>query len=359
MKNLSFFCAALAAPLYVSCLAPVPAVKEPAVLRLTCDVAASKATSDPYDINNYELTLSKGGKTVWYGLWGERPAEFELDPGDYQIAMASGVFEVPAYECPVYGDSRSVSLAEGQVSEIELVASQRNAGLRLLLSESFVAVYKDGTVFLRSAEGTLAHGYSESRTAYFRPGAVSVLLNHNGKTVTVHTMELLAGEVLTLRLTVGEKMPSALLVSGVSVNVRVDTSRVWSESSYAWDGSASEGPGSTVTTPDAVSVSVARGMAGSKDVWVCGYVVGGDLSSASCSFEGPFSSRTNLLIADAASCRDRSLCMSVQLAAGDIRNALNLVDNPSMLGRKVWLRGDVVEAYYKIPGLQNLSDYRL
>ena len=95
MKNLSFFCAALAAPLYVSCLAPVPAVKEPAVLRLSCDVAASKATSDPYDIYNYELTLSKGGKTVWHGLWGERPAEFELDPGEYQISMTSDVFEVP------------------------------------------------------------------------------------------------------------------------------------------------------------------------------------------------------------------------------------------------------------------------
>ena len=359
MKNLVCVLASAAIVFLLnSCLSPVPAVKNPAYLRLDCDIA-TKATSDPYDIYNYSLTLSKGSKTVWHGLWGDRPEEFELDPGDYRIALESDVFEVPAFECPQFGDTRSVSLAEGQVCDLELVASQSNAGIRLLPSESFVALYKEGTVFLRSAEGTLAYSYTESRTAYFRPGPVSILLNYNGRTSSVHTQELLAGEVLTFRLTVGEKMPSAVPVSGFSMNVRVDTSRVWSESSYAWNGdSVDDGP-SQGGVSDAVSVSVARGMAGSKDVWVCGYIVGGDLSSSSCSFEGPFASRTNLLVADSASCRERAVCMSVQLAAGDIRNALNLPDNPSLLGRKVWLRGDVVEAYYRLPGLQNLSDYRI
>ena len=51
--------------------------------------------------------------------------------------------------------------------------------------------------------------------------------------------------------------------------------------------------------------------------------------------------------------------MSIQLSVGDIRNAINLVDNPGLLGQRIYLKGDVVEAYYKLPGLQNLSDYRL
>ena len=50
--------------------------------------------------------------------------------------------------------------------------------------------------------------------------------------------------------------------------------------------------------------------------------------------------------------------MSVQLSQGDIRNALNLIDNPNLLGKKIYLKGDIVEAYYKLPGIQNLSDYR-
>ena len=51
--------------------------------------------------------------------------------------------------------------------------------------------------------------------------------------------------------------------------------------------------------------------------------------------------------------------MSVQLAKGDIRDDLNLVDHPELLGRQVFLLGDIVESYYGIPGVQNISEYRL
>ncbi|MGN1214631.1 MAG: DUF6359 domain-containing protein [Candidatus Cryptobacteroides sp.] len=49
--------------------------------------------------------------------------------------------------------------------------------------------------------------------------------------------------------------------------------------------------------------------------------------------------------------------MSVKLVSGDIRNALNLVDNPTLLGRKVYLKGDLVSAYYGIPGIQNITEF--
>ena len=49
--------------------------------------------------------------------------------------------------------------------------------------------------------------------------------------------------------------------------------------------------------------------------------------------------------------------MSVQLLKGDIRDALNLVDNPELLGRKVYMKGDIVESYYGIPGIKNITDF--
>ena len=49
--------------------------------------------------------------------------------------------------------------------------------------------------------------------------------------------------------------------------------------------------------------------------------------------------------------------MSVQLPKGDVRDALNLVDNPSNLKRKVYIKGDIVDAYYGIPGIKNISDF--
>ena len=51
--------------------------------------------------------------------------------------------------------------------------------------------------------------------------------------------------------------------------------------------------------------------------------------------------------------------MSVQLPAGELRDDLNLVDNPHLLGRKICLKGNIVEAYYGIPGMKNVSEYEL
>lgn len=344
-----------------SCLVPVPAVREPAVLHISVSEDPFTRGSDlPEDISCYILSLSDaGGKVIFRDKWEECPDEFELTPGNYTVSLMSDMSTEPAYGHPIFGDSRAITLTEGQVADVTLVATQLNCGLRLLLSEAFVAAYREGALFLRCPTGTLAFGFSEKRTAFFLPGQVSILLNINGKTSVVHNLELSRGEILTLRLGVSEQMPKVSLVSGVDMYARIDTTRTWREDFLSWDGSSAGDGGGGGSVPDAVSVGVARGMAGKKDVWVCGYVVGGDLTSAKCSFEGPFSSRANLVIADKADCRDREICMSVQLSSGDIRNALNLVDNPSVLGRKVMLRGDVVEAYYRIPGLQNLTDYRL
>ena len=77
------------------------------------------------------------------------------------------------------------------------------------------------------------------------------------------------------------------------------------------------------------------------------------------SFEAPFQSRTNLVLGPRSSTSDKKSCLSVQLPAGSLRDALNLVDNPSLLGRKVSLKGDIVDAYYGIPGLKNVTEFEL
>jgi hypothetical protein len=47
----------------------------------------------------------------------------------------------------------------------------------------------------------------------------------------------------------------------------------------------------------------------------------------------------------------------VQLPAGDVREALNLADNPDLLGKKVSIRGDIVSSYYGLIGLKNCTEY--
>ena len=106
-------------------------------------------------------------------------------------------------------------------------------------------------------------------------------------------------------------------------------------------------------------MSQAAASAGEEDVWVSGYIVGGDLTSSSASYKGPFSSRTNLLLGPRSSTSSRTSCISVSLPSGYVRDELNLVDNPSLLGRKVCLRGDLVESYYGLPGMKNIDDFEL
>ena len=100
---------------------------------------------------------------------------------------------------------------------------------------------------------------------------------------------------------------------------------------------------------------------GEKSVWVCGYIVGGDLSSAKegISFTPPFTSMTCLAIASRSSVTSKSSCMSVKLPKGDIRTEINLADNPGLIGRKIYLKGDLIAAYFGIPGIENITEYVL
>jgi len=106
----------------------------------------------------------------------------------------------------------------------------------------------------------------------------------------------------------------------------------------------------------AINVMDARGKTGETEVWITGYVVGGDLTSSKVKFEGPFKSATCLAIASDSTCTVRDSCMSVQLSKGNIRDALNLPAHPELLKKKIYIKGDIVSAYYGMPGVQNISN---
>jgi hypothetical protein len=162
--------------------------------------------------------------------------------------------------------------------------------------------------------------------------------------------DLSAREILTIGVSVAEEQGAER--GGISV--AMDTSRVWLSESLVIGGKDSG-----VDPEEALSVADARSSAGAEDVWVTGYVVGGDLTSASASFTSPFESRTNILIGPRSSTTDKKVCLSVQLPAGEVRDALNLVDNPLLLGKRINIKGDIVSAYFGIPGIKNITEYKL
>ena len=98
---------------------------------------------------------------------------------------------------------------------------------------------------------------------------------------------------------------------------------------------------------------------GEKQLTVRGYIVGGNLSTSAkgIRFEAPFTAATHLALADTAAVVLKSSCLAVQLPSGRVRDSLCLTVHPQWLGRKVWLRGDIVASYFGLPGLKNVTDF--
>ncbi len=102
--------------------------------------------------------------------------------------------------------------------------------------------------------------------------------------------------------------------------------------------------------------------------WVSGYIVGcvNGMTLGSDAIIGlPGSDVTtsdngakNLLISDNPNATSVSECIPVQLPSGTLRNALNLVSNPSNLGKKVVLNGNI-EKYFGTVGLKSSTEYQI
>lgn len=318
--------------------------------------ALTRSVNEIPDTSEFRISITDAkGKVVYDGLYGDCPESMQVGSGSYNIKVVSDEFEKPAFSMPQYGDEQCVVVPDGGAVDVSLVCRQMNSGVRLNIGKEFLTECPGGVLFLKSDQGKLMYGYSEKRIAYFLPGQVSLVLSTGGKDETLMTRTLLAQEILSLKVNVASSGGSGTMDKSGRISVAVDTVRNWISDSYVIGEPADKG----TAVSDAMTVQQARDSQGSKDRWVCGYIVGGDLTSSSASFYGPFDSRSNLLLGPKSSTSDKDACLSMQLPAGDLRERLNLVDNPDMLGRKIYVRGDIVEAYYGIPGIKNVSDFQL
>lgn len=302
------------------------------------------------DTSDFLLTVTANdGSVVYDGVYGASPEAIMVTAGSYTVYVRSCEFSRPAFSVPQFGDEQCVVVPSGGVAHVTLTCRQINSGVCLHVDESFLTACPDGVLFLKSAEGRLMYGYSEKRIAYFLPGSVSLMLSENGNDRVLMTRLLRQQDILKINISASE---SPSVGEEESIRVAVDTARNWITEDYVIGGdSVSDDLSRALTVVQAMASS------GDEDVWVCGYVVGGDLTSSSAVFDGPFTSRTNILLGSRSSAAERSSCLSVQLPSGEVRDALNLVDNPNMLGRKVYVKGDIVENYYGLTGLKNVSDY--
>ncbi len=309
------------------------------------------------DTNEFILQISApDGSIIYKGAYGGAPEEITVPSGNCTVSVRSCEFSGPQFGVPQFGDDCCVSVPAGGAVSVRLRCRQLNSGVRLDIDRRFPEVYPSGVLYLKSDEGKLMYSYSEKRIAYFKSGKVSLLMSEGGADKLLLSRILEPNEVLVLRLDAGNAADSeAVAAKGVSISV--DTARVWTAEEFVLGQSERRG----ASAADAMSIAVAKANVGAGSVWVKGYIVGGDLSRAEegISFKAPFSSDTHLAVSARSSVLSKSSCLSVQLPAGDVRDALNLVDNPHLIGRSVCLKADIVESYFGLTGLRNVSEFLL
>jgi len=246
-----------------------------------------------------------------------------------------------------------IVVTSGESSNAIFTCRQLNCGLRLKINSNFRSYYPKAKIYLTSEDGSLEYADDETRIAYFNPGPVSIVMKNDGKEKSVYSKTLHSQEVLTVGIAAPDEMSSAS-----DFSISIDTTRTWLYDDVYVSDTDDEGETSEI---NALSVSQARANAGVKDVWVYGYIIGGDLTSGKTgmSLLPPFKSQTNLVLAARSSITDKSSCISVNLPKGDIRDALNLPDHPELIGSMLWIKGDIVASYYGIPGIKNVQEYKL
>ena len=322
----------------------------------------TRASSEFPDTNDFLLKVSDSrGKVLYEGPYGESPESLLVDAGSYTVCVQSVAFTAPAFSKPMYGDEQVVVVKAGDSVTVKLTCTLRNAGIRLRIAPDFLTSYPDGVLYLKSGDTRLMYSYSEKRIAYFKPGQVSLLLNDRGQEQVLLTRTLAAQEILSLSISApyGGKAGSSV------ISVAVDTTKHWSSDLLVigGDGGTSEGPLHGDDTEEVTSSAISVGEAAShvnEDIWLYGYIVGGDLTSAGATVKtSKITKNTHLAIAARASVTAKSSCIAVELPKGSLRDEINLVDHPDLIGSRIYIKGKVVNAYFGTTGLKYVSDYIL
>lgn len=299
------------------------------------------------DTSDFILCVTgQDGESIYKGPYGERPDPMQVQSGTYDVSLYSIEFNEPAFASPQFGDCRTVVVGSGQNLSVAFGCTQLNCGIRLIFSESFRERFLAAETVIESGEYSMPYPYTESRIGYFMPGILNVVCIENDNRIPILSRRLDAADILTIKL-------SATSGSSGSFSVEVDTTRNWLFEEYTV-GSGNDGS----SMEEALSIADLAMYLGADDVWVCGYVVGGDVSTSRINTEPPFSKNTNLAMADRPGTVERENCAAVELPEGKVRDSLNLVDHPEILGKKIFIKGDI-ENYYGHPGVKTIKEFQI
>lgn len=312
--------------------------------------ASSNNTLSLPDTNNFILSIyHENGSKVYEGPYGNRPNPIRVTAGVYNIGLQSVQFPKPAFSTPQFGDNRTLVIGDNENIAVTFGCSQLNCGVKIEYERSFIDRFPDYIPKIISSEGELTYSYHEKRFAFFNPGILRLNIEKGAVLTPILSRQLFAADMLTLKLSAA---PDSDNDSGFSIFI--DTTRNWMTEDYIV-GSGNDGS----TMQKALTVKDLSMHTGSKSLWVKGYIVGGDLSSSKVNTQPPFTKASHLAISDKSIVSSRADCAGVEIPSKEeIRNAINLVDNPNLIGKIIYIKGNV-EDYFGYPGIKSITQYHI
>lgn len=297
------------------------------------------------DTNKFLLSIynTEGGK-IFSGKYSEKPDEIMVAPGSYDIKFHSASFTSPGFDKPLFGDEQTVIVEENGTTNVVLTCRQLNGGVRLLFSTQFMERFQNN-LKLKDANGEAIYPKMASSYCFLAPGKIELVYDSDSGDTTLMTRMLNPAQMITLHLIYSRVGTSDLF----PFRIEIDTARKWSVDRF---NAALEIPAGVYT------IGQAKDMVGMKNVSVFGYILGGDVTNTTIKIAPPFTSKTNLIIAPNMSERNRNNCFAVELPSGKVRDDLNLVVHPELLGTPVILTGEIVESYFGYTGIKGTKSYK-
>jgi uncharacterized repeat protein (TIGR02543 family) len=270
-----------------------------AVTANTTDLTSTFATSTSGGTHKIVATKAEGEKLIALQIPNNAASGYkQLRPTAIKVTYAKAASSTPAIAC---GDVNfgTVNGANTNTKELEVVGEN--------LTEVITATLEEGAAF-----------------------SVSGSLDETGGTLTVTVTATEEGQY-TDQLT---------LTSGTTTKTVAISAKVV----------ACQGKG-TKEEPYTIGDLTKLANPGTK-AWVAGYIIG-EITNNELSTSG-FTTNSNIALAEIVGKTKKYA--PIQLPTGDVRNKLNLVDNPTNLNKQVVLYG-TLEAYYSLPGVKNVSAY--
>ena len=313
---------------------------------LMLNVIQSATIKADVEIDDFTLRISASRSEVLKERIADLPEQIELPAGAYTVEVYSIDFSEPKFEMPFYYGKATVEIEPGASKEAILICAQGNAGVRVVWSNDFPEMFSTYQAMIYNADGYLNYSATETRTGYFLPGTVSILVMADGQQINAGTITLAAQDMVTANL-----QPRNIQRGNISFTISIDNTLNLRDVDIIVDP---EQPNSQ-TNPYTIAQAIER--QGENEAWVTGYIVGSKPSTGYDFVNGTWQN-TNIVIADNISETSDDNVIFVELPTAALRNNLGITgaDNHERLHRQVVIKGNL-RTYQSRAGLRDITDY--